>query len=124
MTWVHDDGKVRHRLQHGHCSDVECVASGSFKGADTAFTENDLRIARHGDHLRGTEKVFERGRHAALEQNRPSTLSESFKESIVLHAARAHLHDVSVFGDEVDIFLAHHLGNDEDVDLIAEYADI
>ena len=114
VTRVDDHGKVRHGLQHRHGSDVQRVARCGFEGANAALAEDDLLIACHRNDLCGTQKFFERRGHATLQQNGPPALSERFEQGVVLHAARAHLHDVGIFRDQFDIFLAHHFGDDRE----------
>ena len=38
--------------------------------------------------------------------------AERFQQREVLHVARADLHAVGVFGDQVDVAIAHHFGDD------------
>ena len=49
-------------------------------------------------------------------------MAESFEQRVVLHAARAYLHDVGILGDEVDIFFAHHFSDDGEASEFARLA--
>jgi hypothetical protein len=51
------------------------------------------------------------------------TSSQSFEQRVIFHAPRAHLHDVGVFGDEIDVFFTHHLGDDRQASLLARLAE-
>src|ERR1700752_4824516 len=88
VTGIHNDWQMRHGFQHGQRSNVERVASGSFKSSNAALAKNDLWIASHGDHLRRMQEVFEGGGHAALEEDRASASPERIQQSIILHAPR------------------------------------
>ena len=57
---------MRQLLQKGNGGDIEGVAGSRLKGADTPFTEDNLRVARGHDVFRTHEQFLNGAGEAAL----------------------------------------------------------
>src|SRR5215467_13647964 len=122
MTGIDDDWKMRNGLEHRYSGDVERVARSGFEGTNAPLTQNDLKVPGQRDYLCRTQKLFQRRRHASFQENRASATAKSLEQSEVLHAAGANLHDVGIFCDEIDVFLAHDFGDDGKASFFASFA--
>jgi hypothetical protein len=49
---------------------------------------------------------------APLQQDGTFTPIQRLKQRVILHAPRSDLHKVDVLGNQLDIFFAHHFGDD------------
>ena len=59
--------KVRECLDYRYSGDIESVAGVGFKGANTAFAEDDVVIAARKNVFGAKKKLFDGGGHAAFE---------------------------------------------------------
>ena len=112
MAGIENDGQVGKLVEDGDRGNVAGVARGGLEGADAAFAEDDVGIAVSGDVLGGHEQFLDGAAEATLEKNGAAAFAEGFEEHEVLHIARADLHHVGVLGDEVNVAVSHHLGDD------------
>ena len=69
-------------------------------------------VALLEDVVGGHEQLVERRGQAALEQHRLAELARDLEQRVVLHVARADLHDVGVLGDGVGVLAVEQLGDD------------
>ena len=99
---------------------VERVAGVVGEGADAAFAERDVVVAFTQDVFGGHQKFFERGRHAALQQDGLAGASGALEQRKILHVAGADLDHVGVFLDQVERFVVDGLGNDLHAELLAD----
>ena len=60
------------------------------------------------------EQFLDGGAEAALQHDGAAAAAQHFEQREVLHVARADLQDVGVFGDQVDVAVAHDLGDDSE----------
>src|SRR6266850_1189196 len=112
---VGDDRQVTQLLHDRNRGDVERVARRGLERADAALAQDHVVVAAREDVL-GREQPFLDGRgDAALEQHRLAGVTELPQQRVVLHVARAHLEDVAVLRDQLDLADVHHLGDDLEV---------
>ncbi len=119
VAGIEDDGEVGELLEGGDGGDVAGVAGVSFKGADAALAEDDVRVAVGGDVFGGHEEFFQGGAEAAFEQDGAAAFSEGFEERVVLHIAGADLEHVGIGGDEVDVGFREDFGDDGEAGALA-----
>src|SRR5664280_1771806 len=112
MARVDDHRQSAYRLQYWYRSYIENVAGCRVEASYSAFAKDDVGIAEAGDTLRRLKKIRKRGAHPAFQQNCTATCAEALEEREIFHAARAHLQDVGILRDLLDIGLRHHLGHD------------
>ena len=102
MRNIHDDRQMRLLLEYRHSADVERVARPVFKGADTAFHQDDVGVAAANDVL-GSEHCFFHGcAKAPLEQHGLLDLTQRPQQEAVLHVARTHPEEVNIVGHHRD----------------------
>src|ERR1700676_3934278 len=89
------------------------------EGAHAAFAQNHLVVAFRKNVLSRHEKLFERGRHTALQQDRLARASGPAQEREVLYVARADLDAVSEFFHQVECFNIDGLGYDAKSSFVA-----
>ena len=86
----------------GNGGQVEEIAGGGVEAADAALAENHVGIAFGQDVFGREQQLLDRGREAALEQDRLPQPAGPLEQRIVLHVARADLDDVGDLGDLVE----------------------
>ena len=91
---IHQHRQMRLPLEIGHGVDVEGIAKCAVECADAALAQHHLRVAARQDVFGGQKQIFERRRHAALEQHGLSARSHLIEQREVLHVARSHLYAV------------------------------
>ena len=106
---------MRLLFRDGNRADVERVARGGFKRADSAFAENHPGAAVNEEIFRRVQPLFDCCGHPALEEDGASGLGDVFEEVVVLAVARADLNAVRHFRDGVDRGDADHFGHDGDM---------
>jgi hypothetical protein len=120
VAGVDQDGQVAEALDRGNDAEVEGVAGVIGKGAHAALAEDDLVVALAHDVLSGHEELFQRGREAALEQDRLAQTAGVLEQGEVLHVAGADLDDVSPLGDQGEGFVVDGFGDDAQAEAFAD----
>ena len=70
VAWIDHDGQMAEPLHRRHQAKIKRVAGVVGKGPHPAFTQDHFIIALAHDILGRHQKFFQRGRHAAFEQDR------------------------------------------------------
>jgi len=91
---------------------VQGIAGVGFKGADTAFAENEVRVAAGEDIFSGQEPLFDQHGGTALEQNRFTGMGCGDQELEVLSVAGANLDNIGILCDHFGMFFGETLGHD------------
>ena len=116
---VDDHRQVRVQLEPRDRAEVEREARRGLEGADPALAEDHVLVALLEDVVGGLQQLVERRRQPALEQHRLAELARDLEQRVVLHVARADLHDVGVLGDRVGVLGVEQLGDDRQPGLVA-----
>jgi hypothetical protein len=58
MAWISDDGTVSVALEHRDGVEIQGIAGGGFKSADTAFAQHDLVIPTLHHVFGGLQKLL------------------------------------------------------------------
>ena len=119
VAGVDENGQVAEALDGGNDAEVERVAGVVGKGAHAALAEDDLVVALAHDVFGGHEELFERGREAALEQNRLAQAAGMLEQGEVLHVARADLDHVGPLGNQVEGLVVDGFGDDAQAEAVA-----
>jgi hypothetical protein len=112
VAGIDEDREVTAFFDGGNDGEVEGVARKIGEGADAALAEHDVIVAFGEDIFGGHQKLVERGRHAAFEEDGLFGAASALEEGEILHVARADLDDVGVFLDEVEGFVVNGFGDD------------
>jgi hypothetical protein len=108
MARVGQDGQVTELLHHGNGRDVERIARVALERANPALAQHDIHVAAGQDVLGGQQPLFNRGRDAALQENRRARATEFSQQGKVLHVARANLQDMRVLLNQLELADVHH----------------
>src|SRR2546421_2238521 len=95
-----------------HGRKVERVARVLRESANTALAEDHVVVAFAHDVLGGEQPFVERGGESALQEHGQARATGAFKQSEVLHVARAELDHVAVAFHEIDAVLVERLSYD------------
>ena len=112
MAGVDDDGQVAELFDRRDRREVEGVAGVGLEGADAPLAEDDVLVAARHDVFGAHQPFLDRGGKAALEEDGLVGVAELLEQLEVLHVARAHLDDVHVLREELDVVGGHDLGHD------------
>ncbi len=111
MAGIDHDRQMGQALEHRHGADVQRVAGGRFKGADTPFTQNNEGITRRQNILRRHEQLFDRCHHPSLEQHRFTGMADFLEQGEVLNIARADLQHVGIRFHQIHVRRIDHFGH-------------
>ena len=90
------------------------------RSAHAALAQDDVVVALGHDVLGGQQQLFERGGHAALQQDRLAGAAGALEQREVLHVPRADLDAVAVLFDELQRFVVDGFGDDGQVELFPD----
>ena len=112
VTRIGDDRQMRKPVHDRNRRQVEHVAGGGIEAPDAALAQNHVLVS-FGENVFGAqEKVVDRRRHSALEQDRLLHPADRLEQGIVLHVARADLDAGGDFRNQLGAFGVHCLGHD------------
>src|SRR5436190_14432170 len=94
MAGVDQYWQVTQSLHCRHYAQVQCVASVVSESTYSALAQDDVVVAFAHHVLRGHQKLFQRCRHSALQQDRLLSSTRALEQRKVLHIAGADLDDV------------------------------
>src|SRR5436190_18067931 len=102
---------MRELLDERDRRNVQGVAGVSLKGLDAALADDDFVIAAGHQVLGRKQRLFNRRRRAAFEQNWLVELGKVSQQIVILHVARADLQNVYVTDEERNLLRLHDFGN-------------
>jgi len=111
VTRIQNYRQVCQLIERWNRGDIAGVPRSGLKRANAPLAQNHIRISMRHDVLRGHQQLFHRAAHATLQQHRTAAFSQRLEQDEILHVARADLHHVGVLGDQIDVAVAHHLGD-------------
>ena len=114
-------GRWLRRCTAGTMAKIERVAGVIGEGAHTALAEDDVVIALAHNVLGGHQEFFQRRRDAALQQDGLAGASGALEQREILHVAGANLDDVGILLDQVERFVIHRFGDDEQAEALANF---
>ena len=117
MARVDHDRQVRELAQHRHGHQVEREAVARLVGADAALAEHHLLVALLQHVLRRHQELLERRRQPALQKHRLAGAADLGEQRVVLHVARAELHDVGHLEHRLEVAHVQQLGHDRQAGL-------
>ena len=112
LARIDDDREVGFELGGGDGPEVEGVARVGFERADTAFAEDDVRVAVGQDVFGGQKPLFEAHAESAFEEDGFAAAGAGDEELEVLRIAGADLQNIGGSGDEIDITFGQDFGDD------------
>ena len=108
---------TRHQRRRGTTA-LRTIVDRHDLGATITKSELETRflalLALLEDVVRRLQELLEARGQAALEQDRLAEPAGDLQERVVLHVARADLHDVGVLGDRVGVLRVEQLGDDRE----------
>ena len=121
VAGIDDDGQMAQALHGGHDAEIERVAGVIGEGAHAALAQDDVVVALAHDVLGGHQKFFQRGGDAALQQDGLAGASGALEQREILHVAGADLDDIGVLVDQVERFVIHRFGDDQQAEAVADF---
>src|SRR5437870_4948316 len=112
---VGQNGQVRKLLDYGNSGDIQSVARGRFKGADSALAEDHVVVAAGHDVFGAEQPFLDGGRHTALQQHRLVYNAQGAQKMVILHIARAHLQNINVRKHRNDLRWVHDLADHHEI---------
>src|SRR5436309_10357948 len=100
MAWVDDDREMAQALYCGHNAQIESISRVIGKRANASLAEDNIVIPFSQDVLGRHQKFFERGGHAALQQDGLAGSAGAPQKRKILHIAGSDLDAVRIPLDE------------------------
>jgi hypothetical protein len=116
---VGDDRQVRQRLYDRDRGQVQEIAGVAVEAAHAALAQDDVVVPLGQDVLGGEQQLVDGGGDAPLEQHGAPAPPRGTQQRVVLHVARAYLHDVRVVRHDLDGLGIHRLGDDRETGRLA-----